>query len=91
MYFLLMFKLSFHLMRGEKKKANMFVVKVPSRTLNKGLEEEEVSMYGWLLRVVSFFFLFFPSLPPPTPWLSETCKLRSFIAALPNASLELRV
>lgn len=44
-------------------------------------------MYGQLLRVDAFFF---PS-PAPPSWLSETCKPRRFIAALPNASSELRV
>lgn len=35
MYFLLMFKLSFHLMKGEGKKKNMFVVKVPKQNFKQ--------------------------------------------------------
>lgn len=61
----------------------MFVVKVPEQNF-----KQRSGRRGSLNVQAAFKSRFFS---PPPPWLSETCKLRRFIAALPNAALELRV
>lgn len=72
---------------GGKKKANVFVVKVPKQNF------KQMSWWRGSLHVLAAFksrYLSFFS-PAPPSWISEPCKPRRFIAALPNASSEWRV
>lgn len=65
----------------------MFIVTVPKQNLKQssGRKGSVSIQAAFKSRCLSY-----PPTPPP-PWLSETCKPRRFIAALPHAGLELRV
>lgn len=70
---------------GGGGEANLFVVKVPKQNFKQRSGRRDRLNVRVAFKSKNFFFSF------PVSWLSETCKLRRFIAALPNASLELRV